>query len=72
MLATLQKFSSERIIDPNHEYLNNCSYCDQQYLLAWDGKEWNSVKDWIRVAAFAVRKTHPRCDLVQLPSTSKV
>jgi hypothetical protein len=44
MPATLQKFSSERIIDPNHEYLIKCSYCDQKYLLAWDDKEWNSVR----------------------------
>ena len=72
MPATLRKFSSERIIDRNHEHLIKCSYCDQEYLLAWDDKEWNSVKDWIRAAAFAVRKSHPRHDLVQLPSAVKV
>ena len=71
MPATLQKLLSERIIDRNHEYLIKCSYCDQKYLLSWDDKEWNSVKDWIRVAAFAVRKSHPRHDVVQLPSRSK-
>ena len=44
----------------------------KKYLLAWDDKEWSSVKDWIRAAPFAVRKSHPSHDLVPLPPTLKV
>ena len=40
--------------------------------LYWDDKEWNSVKDWIRVAERAVRKSHPRHGDVELPATLKV
>ena len=58
MPASLQKFSHNRKIDPNHERLIQCPYCPQTYLLIWDHAEWNSVKDWIRVAEDVVRKSH--------------
>ena len=46
-------------IDPNHERPIQCPYCPQRYLLIWDDAEWNSVKDWIRVAEAAVRQESP-------------
>jgi hypothetical protein len=33
-------------------------YCPRRYLLIWDDAEWNSVKDWIRLAKVAVRRSH--------------
>ena len=42
------------------------------YLLVWDDKEWNSVKDWIGVVERAVRKSHPRHGEVELPVSLKV
>jgi len=58
MAALLQKFSDNRKINPNNGCLIECPYCPQQYLLVWDDAEWNSVKDWIRLAETAVRKSH--------------
>jgi len=57
MPASLQKFSDDRKIDSSHERPIQCPYCSQQYLLTWDDAEWNSVKDWIRVAEGAVRRS---------------
>jgi hypothetical protein len=37
------------------------------YLLVCDDCEWNSVKDWIRVAERAVRESHPRYRQIELP-----
>jgi hypothetical protein len=48
MPASLQKFSDNRKINPNSERPIQCPYCPQKYLLGWDDREWNSVKDWIR------------------------
>jgi hypothetical protein len=72
MPASLQKFSGNRKINPNSERLIQCPYCPQKYLLVWDDGEWNSVKDWIRVAESAVRKSHRIHDDIELPSTLKV
>jgi hypothetical protein len=72
MPASLQVFSENRKINPNSERPIKCSYCPQQYLLVWDDKEWNSVKDWIRVAEAAVRKSHPKHGMIELPSSLKV
>jgi choline dehydrogenase-like flavoprotein len=58
MPASLQKFPDDRKIDPNHERPIKCPYCAQRYLLVWDDAEWNSVKDWIRVAEAAVHRSH--------------
>jgi hypothetical protein len=44
----------------------------QQYLLIWDDKEWNSVKDWVRLAEAAVRKSHRAHGEIALPTTLKV
>lgn len=46
MPAPLQKFSDHRKINPNGEPLIQCRFCPQKYLLVWNDKEWNSVKDW--------------------------
>jgi hypothetical protein len=49
MPASLRKFSGDRKINPNHERPIQCPCCSQRYLLVWDGEEWNSLKEWIRV-----------------------
>jgi hypothetical protein len=72
MPVSLQKVSDNRKIDPNSEHLVQCPYCPQKYLLVWDDKEWNSVKDWIRVAEVAVRKSHRAHGDIALPPTLKV
>jgi hypothetical protein len=58
MSASLRKFSDDHKINPHHERPIQCPYCPQQYLLIWDDAEWNSVKDWIRRAEAAVRRSH--------------
>jgi hypothetical protein len=72
MPASLQKMSHNRKINPNGERLIECPCCPQQYLLVWDDKEWNSVKDWIRVAEAAVRRSHRLHGDIELPPTLKV
>jgi hypothetical protein len=72
MPASLQKFSADCKINPNSERLIQCPYCSQQYLLVWDDKEWNSVKDWIRLAETAVRKSHRAHGEIALPKSLKV
>jgi hypothetical protein len=72
MPASLHKFSDNRKIDPNSERVIQCSYCPQKNLLVWDDREWNSVKDWIRVAETAVRKSHRRHGDIELAPTIKV
>ena len=74
MPATLQKPAPDQKLDPNHQTLVKCTYCEQRFVLTWDEKQWNSAKDWIRVAGQAVRKTHPRHtdDQLSLPATTKV
>ncbi len=42
MPASLQKFSDNRKIDPNHERAIHCPYCPQKYLLVWDDEEVES------------------------------
>ena len=69
MPASLQKFFDNQKINPNSERLIQCPYCPQKYLLVWDDKEWNSVKDWIRVAEIAVRKSHRAHGDIALPPT---
>jgi hypothetical protein len=60
MRASLQKCSDNFKIHPNSERLIQCPYCPQKYLLLWDDRKWNSVKDWLgpRRALFPrIRKT---------------
>ena len=71
MPASLRKFSEDRKINPNNERPIQCPYCPQRYLLIWDDDEWNSVKDWIRVAEAAVRRSHRLHGEIGLPSTLK-
>jgi hypothetical protein len=59
MPASLRQLPENHKLDYDHEHTIECSHCGQKYLLVWDDKEWNYVKDWIRVATFAVRKSHP-------------
>jgi hypothetical protein len=72
MSASLRKFSDDHKINPHHERPIQCPYCPQQYLLIWDDAEWNSVKDWIRLAEAAVRKSHPRHGDIELPLSLRV
>jgi hypothetical protein len=72
MPASLQKISDNRKINPNNERLIQCPYCPQKYLLVWDDKEWNSVKDSIRLAETAVRKSPRAHGEIALPPTLKV
>jgi hypothetical protein len=72
MHASLQKISDNCKINPNNEHPIHCPYGSQQYLLIWDDKEWNSVKDWIRLAEAAVRKSHRAHGEIALPTTLKV
>jgi hypothetical protein len=37
----------------------------------WDDQEWNSVKDWFRIAETAVRKSHRAHGEIVLPPTRK-
>ena len=71
MPASLQRFSDDHQIDPSHERTIQCPSCRQRYLLVWDDAEWNSVKDWIRVADAAVRRSHRIHGDIELPSTLK-
>jgi hypothetical protein len=68
MPASLQKFSDNRKINPNSERLIGCPYCPQKYLLVWDDKAGNSVKDWIRIAETVVRKSHRALGEIALPT----
>ena len=54
-----------------HEYIIECSHCGQKYLLVWDDKEWNYIKDWIHLPEFAVGKSYPGHGEVGLPATLK-
>jgi hypothetical protein len=74
MPATLQKAAPDQKLDSRHQQFVKCTYCEQRFVLTWDDDEWNSAKDWIRVAAQAIRKSHPRhtADHLPLPPTTKV
>jgi hypothetical protein len=72
MPASLQKFSDNRKIDCNHERAIKCPYRWQRYLLTWDDAEWKSVKDWIRLAEAAVRRSHRHHGDIELPPRHKV
>ncbi len=72
MPTSLLKFPDDRKIDANHERAIGRPDCSQRYLLTWDDAEWNSVKDWIRLAEAAVRKSHRQHGDIELPSRHKV
>jgi hypothetical protein len=74
MPATLQKSAANQTLDPEHQQFVKCTHCEQRFILTWDDSEWNSIKDWLRVAAQAVRKSHPRHtdDQLPLPRSMKV
>jgi hypothetical protein len=68
MPASLRKFSEDRKINASNERRIQCPYCPQRYLLVGDDDEWNSVKNWIRVAEAAVRRHGD----IELPTTLRV
>ncbi len=67
MPATLQKPVPDQQLDTRRQQFVKCTYCKQRFVLTWDDQEWNSVPEWIRTAAAAIRKTHPRHTDDQLP-----
>jgi hypothetical protein len=71
MPTSLRPLPENHKLDYDHEHIIECSHCKQKYLLVRDDKEWNYVKDWIQLAEFAVRKSHPRHGEVDLPATLK-
>jgi len=42
---------------PNQHTLK-CSRCEQTYVLAYADREWNNLKDWLKLAATAIRQDH--------------
>jgi hypothetical protein len=69
--ASLRQLPENHKPNRDHEHIIECSHCSQKYLLVWDDKEWNYVKDWIHLAAFAVRKSHTLHAVIELPATLK-
>jgi hypothetical protein len=72
MPASLRHLPEKHKLDYDHEYIVECSHCGQKYLLVWDDREWNYVKDWIDLAEFAARKSHSSHGDVELPPTLKI
>ena len=71
MPASLRQLPENHKLDYDHEHTIECSHCGQKYLLVWDDKEWNYVKDLIHLAEVVVRKSHPKHGDVELPATLK-
>jgi hypothetical protein len=67
MPATLKKPTPGQKLDVEHQQFVKCTHCEQRFILTWDDDEWNCVKDWLRIAGQAVRKSHPRHADDQLP-----
>jgi hypothetical protein len=51
---------------PNHSTVK-CPRCEQQYRLASTDDEWNKLHTWLKLAAAAIRATHPRHEAETLP-----
>jgi uncharacterized C2H2 Zn-finger protein len=58
-------------LDYDHEHIIDCPRCGASYILRWDDKEWNYVKDWIHLGESAIRKSNPGHGHVKLPPTLK-
>jgi hypothetical protein len=71
MPVSLRELPKDHKLDYDHEHVIECPHCMQKYLLAWDDKEWNYVKDWVHIAEFAVRKSHPLHVEIELPASLK-
>jgi hypothetical protein len=71
MPASVRQLPENHKLDYDHQHIIECSRCKQKYLLVWDDKEWNYVKDWIHLAEFAVRKSHPLHAKIELPASLK-
>lgn len=71
MPASLRQLPENHMLDHDHEHIAECSHCEQKYLLVWDDKEWNYVKDWVHLAAYEVRKSHPLHAEIELPASLK-
>jgi hypothetical protein len=69
MPTSIRQLPENHKLDYDHEHIIEC--CKQKYLLVWDDKEWNYVKDWIHLVEFAVRKSHPLHAEFELPATLK-
>src|ERR1700732_2426037 len=56
MTVSLRQLPENHKLDCDHEHIIECSHCDRKYLVVWDDKEWNFVKDWIQDNRFAPRR----------------
>jgi len=41
-----------------NQQMVKCPRCGRAYVLAYSDSEWNKVKDWLGLAATAIRKDH--------------
>jgi hypothetical protein len=44
--------------DLKNELAVKCPRCSRTYRLGYSDSEWNKVKDWLKLAATAIRKDH--------------
>ena len=70
--ATLRHPPEKHKLDYNHEHIIGCSHCAQKYLLVWDDKEWNYVKDWIHLAEPPFEKSYVKHGDIGVPMSLKV
>ena len=69
--VSLRQLPENYKFEYDHEYLIVCAHCGKPYVLRSDDKEWDFVKDWIHLAEFAVRKSHPLHTEIELPASLK-
>jgi hypothetical protein len=43
---------------PNNEQTVKCPLCEQTFRFGYTDSEWNRVKDWLTIAARAIREDH--------------
>lgn len=61
MAATLTKIQNAKPVlsdDLKNEQIVKCSRCERTYRLGYSDTEWHRVKDWLQLAAKAIRKDH--------------
>jgi hypothetical protein len=71
MPVTLTKITNGKPVvsdDLTNEVAVHCPRCEQTYLLAYSDNEWHRVKDWLGLAATAIRCDHDlRHEAVTIP-----
>lgn len=61
MAAALTKITDGKPVvsdDLTNEQTLKCPRCEQSYRLGYSDTEWHRVKDWLQLAAKAIRKDH--------------